>query len=101
MRMRISLCVPIRYWIGIALSVLSFPGFTMGQTDPGVRAGPPGAGGPIAGLDVKQGKFFSDGQIRFSEIEAVANGLGPRFNLDSCAGCHAAPAVGGSSPSTN
>ena len=28
-------------------------------------------------------------------------GLGPRFNLNSCAGCHAHPAVGGSSPATN
>ena len=28
-------------------------------------------------------------------------GLGPRFNLNGCAGCHASPAVGGSSPSTN
>jgi CxxC motif-containing protein (DUF1111 family) len=31
----------------------------------------------------------------------VSLGLGPRFNLDSCAGCHAQPAVGGTSPSTN
>jgi len=31
----------------------------------------------------------------------VASGLGPRFNLDSCAGCHTFPAVGGSSPPTN
>jgi hypothetical protein len=37
----------------------------------------------------------------FSEVEAVANGLGPRFNLDSCAGCHAYPVVGGSSPPTS
>ena len=29
------------------------------------------------------------------------SGLGPRFNLNSCAGCHAQPAVGGTSPSTN
>src|SRR5262249_35639119 len=28
-------------------------------------------------------------------------GLGPRFNMDSCAGCHAQPAVGGSSPPVN
>jgi CxxC motif-containing protein (DUF1111 family) len=37
----------------------------------------------------------------FSEVENVAQGLGPRFNLNSCAGCHAQPAVGGSSPATN
>src|SRR5262249_6816908 len=28
-------------------------------------------------------------------------GLGPRFNLNSCAGCHAQPAAGGSSPFIN
>jgi CxxC motif-containing protein (DUF1111 family) len=27
--------------------------------------------------------------------------LGPRFNLNSCAGCHAQPAVGGTSPAIN
>ncbi len=31
----------------------------------------------------------------------VNNGLGPRFNLNSCSGCHAQPAVGGSSPPNN
>jgi len=35
------------------------------------------------------------------EVDAVPNGLGPRFNLDSCSGCHSQPAVGGSSPPTN
>jgi CxxC motif-containing protein (DUF1111 family) len=35
------------------------------------------------------------------EVDSVPDGLGPRFNLDSCAGCHAAPAVGGSSPAIN
>ncbi len=28
-------------------------------------------------------------------------GLGPDFNMNSCAGCHAQPAVGGTSPQTN
>jgi CxxC motif-containing protein (DUF1111 family) len=37
----------------------------------------------------------------FTEVETVAQGLGPRFNLDSCAGCHAQPAAGGSSPAVN
>jgi CxxC motif-containing protein (DUF1111 family) len=69
--------------------------------DPGVRGGPPGAGGPIGGLTTAQGAFFTEGLARFNEVDAVANGLGPRFNLDSCAGCHAFPAVGGSSPATN
>src|SRR5215471_21060990 len=69
--------------------------------DPGVRDGTPGAGGPLAGLSANQTKFFNTGLERFSEVDAVANGLGPRFNMDSCAGCHAQPAVGGSSPAVN
>lgn len=71
------------------------------QTDPGLRGGVAGAGGAIAGLTVKEGKFFSAGQDEFAEADTVATGLGPRFNLDSCAGCHAQPASGGSSPSVN
>ena len=45
--------------------------------------------------------MFTEGQARFKEVDAVANGLGPRFNMDSCAGCHAFPDVGGSSPLSN
>ena len=71
------------------------------QTDPGPRAGAAGAGGAIAGLTTKEGKFFSDGQSRFAEVDTVATGLGPRFNFNSCAGCHASPASGGLSPATN
>src|SRR5437016_1315014 len=71
------------------------------QTDPGPRGGVAGAGGVIAGLTVKEGKFFDDGKDRFAEAETVAEGLGPRFNLDSCQGCHAHPASGGSSPALN
>ena len=70
--------------------------------DPGVRGGAPGAGGPINGLTADELDFFKRfGQPTFAEVDGVANGLGPRFNLDSCAGCHAFPAIGGSSPSTN
>ena len=38
---------------------------------------------------------------QFTQVEAVTDGLGPRFNLDSCAGCHIFPAVGGSSPAAD
>src|SRR5205823_8664729 len=69
--------------------------------DPGVRAGGPGAGGPLAGLSDRQLDFFTTGLEDFSEVEGVADGLGPRMNLDSCAGCHAQPAIGGSSPYVN
>src|SRR5262245_5987762 len=70
--------------------------------DPGVRVGADGAGGAIAGLTTKEGKFFDAGLIAFLERQSVRGtvpdtelGLGPRFNLDSCGGCHAQPATGG------
>jgi CxxC motif-containing protein (DUF1111 family) len=71
------------------------------QTDLGPRGGATGAGGPIDGLTTKESKFFTDGLTRFSEVDTVATGLGPRFNMNSCGGCHAQPAVGGSSPASN
>jgi CxxC motif-containing protein (DUF1111 family) len=50
-------------------------------------------------------EFFQNGLTRFQANEVVSgganNGLGPRFNLDSCSGCHAFPTVGGTSPSSN
>jgi CxxC motif-containing protein (DUF1111 family) len=73
----------------------------LAQTDPGVRGGPADAGGALSGLSPAQKAFFNQGQDAFEEVDAVSNGLGPRFNADSCAGCHAFPAVGGSSPALN
>jgi CxxC motif-containing protein (DUF1111 family) len=69
--------------------------------DPGVRGGPAGAGGPLPGLTSEEVAFFQQGLATFTEVEGVQEGLGPRFNLDSCAGCHSQPATGGSSPSVN
>jgi CxxC motif-containing protein (DUF1111 family) len=69
--------------------------------DPGPRGGPPGAGGALAGLSGTESAFFTDGLDTFGEVDDVPGGLGPRMNLDSCAGCHAQPAVGGSSPPAN
>jgi len=67
--------------------------------DPGVRAGDVNAGNPLASLTASQLQFFQDGQMRFNEVDAVQNGLGPAFNSTSCSGCHAQPAFGGTSPS--
>jgi CxxC motif-containing protein (DUF1111 family) len=69
--------------------------------DPGVRGGPAGAGAPLAGLTASQQAFFDAGAGEFQEIDGIGEGLGPRFNLDNCAGCHTQPAVGGTSPATN
>jgi CxxC motif-containing protein (DUF1111 family) len=76
--------------------------------DPGPRMDPsPGAGGMLPGITVKEQKFFNAGKDAFLEEQAVKEtsnaepGLGPRFNMDSCAGCHLQPAVGGTSPAVN
>jgi CxxC motif-containing protein (DUF1111 family) len=85
--------------------------------DPGVRPGPiNGQTGatttsPLPVASVAAGntsgalEFFQNGLSRFQEIETVTNsanvGLGPRFNFNQCAGCHAQPTVGGSGPATN
>src|SRR5438552_795433 len=69
--------------------------------DPGVRGGPAGAGDPLPDLTEGELAFFQAGREQFLEVEGVEEGLGPRFNLDSCGGCHAQPATGGSSPAVN
>lgn len=70
----------------------------------------PLAGGPIAGLTANQLAYFNEGLDRFNEVDSVSGnepntngsgGLGPRFNMNSCVGCHAQPAVGGTSPAVN
>src|SRR5271154_2735724 len=73
--------------------------------DPGVRGAAPGAGAALNGLSLDETAFFQDGLTRFVQIETVTggrnNGLGARFNSNSCLACHAQPSVGGSSPATN
>jgi CxxC motif-containing protein (DUF1111 family) len=69
--------------------------------DPGVRPGSAGAGDPLPGLTASQLKLFQAGLDDFQQAEGVGDGLGPRFNLDSCHGCHSQPASGGTSPAVN
>jgi CxxC motif-containing protein (DUF1111 family) len=76
--------------------------------DPGVRTGGAGAGSMLPNLSTLEQRVFGVGKEAFGEIASVQGtlpetepGLGPRFNLDSCAGCHAQPAIGGSSPVIN
>jgi CxxC motif-containing protein (DUF1111 family) len=75
----------------------------LGARDPGVRGSTVGGADPIPlpGLTPSQLAFFNAGLAEFRAAETVGDGLGPRFNLDSCAGCHNQPATGGSSPGTN
>lgn len=77
--------------------------------DPGVRAAAADAGTPLSTLGADQLAFFQDGLTRFNAVDSVAGtvagepdaGLGPTFNSNSCGNCHAQPAIGGTSPSTN
>lgn len=98
-----------------------------GLSDPGPRPGAPGAGAPATPQPVEPDDPAAQQQasvacfpglasdvllaceqavIRFQEIDSVSGklgvetgvGLGPAFNGNSCAMCHAQPAVLGSSP---
>lgn len=65
------------------------------QQDPGPRPGPTGAGGPYPTLNANEQAFFSQAFLRFREVSSVSgaiekgSGLGPAFNGNSCAMCHA------------
>jgi len=86
--------------LALALGASQAPGQFIAH-DPGVRGGPAGAGAMLPGLSPGQQAAFAVGLDEFSEEEGLGDGLGPRFNLDSCAGCHTQPAIGGTSPAVN
>jgi CxxC motif-containing protein (DUF1111 family) len=71
--------------------------------DPGLRpaSSTDTFGNPMPGLTTDQTTLFFNGQATFKEQEQITDGLGPRFNLDSCVGCHAFPTHGGASPAVN
>jgi CxxC motif-containing protein (DUF1111 family) len=91
------------------LAVLTTAAVAQAQTDPGPRPGPPTAGRPFPNLNANELAYFNEGASRFRSLDSVMgtqpgaadSGLGPRFNLNSCAGCHAQPSPGGSSPQVN
>jgi len=106
--------------ITLAIAALSIDAALLGQgrlsssasgsvSDPGVREGSVQVGAPLAGLSAAELQFFQDGLTRFIEVDSVGgnisgetgSGLGPAFNSNSCASCHAQPAIGGSSPNTS
>ncbi len=90
----------------VLLGVLAMAATAVAQTDPGPRGSPAGAGGPFPTLNASEQAFFSSAKDRFKEIDSVSGGvageagvgLGPAFNTNSCAACHAQPDVGGTSP---
>jgi len=100
--------------IALATAFLAAPAFAQAPAiprvaDPGPRGGAPDAGGPLPGLGTLDQALFNSAKTRFQEVDSVSGGianeagvgLGPRFNLNGCAGCHAQPTVGGTSPETN
>ena len=76
------------------------------QTDPGPRPGPAAAGGSYPTLNANEHAFFSQALLRFQKVNSVSGAitgetgsdLGPTFNGNSCAQCHAQPTIGGASP---
>jgi CxxC motif-containing protein (DUF1111 family) len=73
--------------------------------DPGPRQGAAGAGGFYTNLTSEAQAIETDITAAFTRVNTVSGtsggGLGPRFNSNSCAACHAQPAIGGSSPASN
>ncbi len=90
--------------VALLISVSLISTAARGQQDPGPRPGSAGAGGPYPTLNSNEQNFFGQAFLRFLEVDSVTgtiepgNGLGPAFNGNSCAMCHAQPAVGGSGP---
>jgi CxxC motif-containing protein (DUF1111 family) len=86
----------------LALAVLPFA-HAQGK-DPGPRSGAAGAGSFFSTLNANEQLLFNQALGVFKEVDSVqgtiepGKGLGPTFNANSCAMCHAQPAVGGSSP---
>ncbi len=84
----------------------------LAATDPGPRTDMATSGAPISGLSAQEEALFRAGKEAFEETDSVSGapgengnatdaGLGPRFNMDGCAGCHSHPATGGTSPRMN
>jgi CxxC motif-containing protein (DUF1111 family) len=98
-----------RLTLALVSAVSLLPAVTLAQTDPGIQSGSRGTGAALSSVlaDDNAGilAFFNDGLDRFQEVDSVSggasNGLGPRFNSNSCSSCHAQPAIGGSGPASN
>src|SRR5579859_2871822 len=88
----------------VCLTLILGTGTLQAQSDPGPRGGTAGAGGAFPTLNANEQAMFLTALNTFNEVQSVSgtiepgNGLGPTFNGNSCAQCHAEPAVGGTSP---
>lgn len=89
--------------------LVSMGGILNAATDPGARPGAIDAGQTVPGLTPAELNAFTIAKEAFDALDSVDGsvagepdeGLGPTFNGNSCAGCHAFPISGGSSPRTN
>lgn len=59
---------------------------------------PGGLGRPLGMLSFDQRQLFQRGRAVFMTVFTPASGLGPLFNANSCATCHATPVPGGVGP---
>jgi len=91
-----------------ALVAMAMSAAAQTAKDPGVRGGTIGAGGFVTGLNSNQNSMANTGASFIQEVNIVAGGnnqkrvgLGSRFDSNSCTGCHAQPANGGSSLPNN
>jgi CxxC motif-containing protein (DUF1111 family) len=91
--------------VSVFLLTLSIPPPARAQArDPGPRAGAAASGSFFNTLNPNEQLLFNQALGRFQEVDSVSgsieagSGLGPTFNGNSCAECHAQPAAGGSSP---
>jgi CxxC motif-containing protein (DUF1111 family) len=94
----------------LALTVISNTATVAAQHDPGPRPVPSGAmPKALSDLTPELDSFFNNAMADFMEVDSVTGnlpgeggtGLGPTFNGNSCAQCHAFPVMGGSSPARN
>ncbi len=108
---RVSLMLGLGF-LGCLVLMVSVFAWAQTAKDPGPRGGPAGAGTFQQGLTANEMNFEAPAEGQFTQQFNVTGtstcgsnqtcqsmfGLGPRFNSNSCASCHAQPAPGGSSP---
>jgi len=83
----------MRVWIAIFVVGLAVPSLT------------PQSDEALSGFDNKSNGMVDDAthqadQVKFDEVEGVADGLGPLYNAQSCRECHQNPTSGGASQIT-
>jgi CxxC motif-containing protein (DUF1111 family) len=97
----------MKRWNASSVALLFVLGISIGawaQQDPGPRPGLTGTTAFYPTLNANEQAFFSQAFLRFQEVASVSgtieagSGLGPTFNGNSCAMCHAQPIIGGTSP---